>query len=163
AAIGEAPAQNPEIAPPVLAATGKGTDTRVLVLSPKAPTRASETHAALVLSKASFTGDITFRGRVRTVRQLRLGSEPNPWECVWIVWNYHGDHFYYFALKTNGWELGKRDRAEAGQQRFLKTGTAEYALGAWHDFEISQTQTEIRVSIDGAEIAVLEDTVRPYT
>src|SRR5436853_5434791 len=91
-------------------------ESRVLVLSPKVSTRPGETHAALALSNTSFSGDFTFRGRVQTVKQLRTGSPPNPWECVWIVWNYQGDRFYYLSLKTNGWEIGKRDHARKGQQ-----------------------------------------------
>ncbi|HLL26526.1 MAG TPA: family 16 glycoside hydrolase [Xanthobacteraceae bacterium] len=138
-------------------------ETHVLVLSPKPSTRANETHAALVLSVASYSGDVTFRGRVRTVKQLRSGSDPNPWECVWIVWNYYGGNFYYLALKTNGWEIGKRDHTQAGQQRFLKTGKAEFQVGGWHDFEISQKQNEITIQLDGEEVASLEDVDRPYT
>jgi hypothetical protein len=99
---------------------------RVLVLSPKASTRNAETHAAIALSNTVFSGDITFRGRVRTVKQLRTGSDPNPWESVWIVWNYNGGHFYYVALKTNGWEIGKHDRTIANQQLELGTNLKLY-------------------------------------
>jgi hypothetical protein len=138
-------------------------ETRVLVLSPRASTRPGETHAALALSNTSFAGDLTFRGRVKTVRQLRSGSPPNPWECAWIVWNYQADRFYYVAIKSNGWEIGKHDRAYRGNQRFLRTGEAYYAIGEWHDFEITQRQNEISVRIDDIDVASFVDLVRPYT
>src|SRR5262245_54436278 len=106
--------------------------TRVLVLSPKIATRPNETHAALGLSKTSFSGEIKFRGRVQTARQLRTGSPPNPWECAWIVWNYQAHRFYYLALKTNGWEIGKFDQLFHRKQKFLKTGTTPFEVGTWH-------------------------------
>ncbi len=137
-------------------------ETRVLVLSPKASTRPDETHAALALSNTSFAGDITFRGRVKTVQQLRSGSPPNPWECAWIVWNYQPGRFYYVAIKPNGWEIGKRDPAYRGHQRFLKTGETSYLIGIWYDFEITQKQNEITVRIDDVEVAAIRDMVRPY-
>jgi hypothetical protein len=54
--------------------------------------------------------------------------EPNTWEVAWVIWNYipdpHGnydrDSFDYFMLKTNGWELGKRNAL--GQQDIIITG-----------------------------------------
>jgi hypothetical protein len=137
-------------------------ESRVLVLSPEVATRPNETHAALVLSNMSFSGDITFRGRVQTVKQLRTGSSPNPWECVWIVWNYQGNHFYYVALKTNGWEIGKYDRTVKNQQKFLRTGKTPYELGVWHEFEITQKENEITVRIDDVDIAAFRDLVRPF-
>jgi hypothetical protein len=153
--------ENSDVAAPRQDATG--VESRVLVLSPQVSTHAAETHAALVLSNTSFSGNITFRGRVQTVRQLRTGSPPNPWECAWIVWNYQGNHFYYVSLKTNGWEIGKYDRTIKGQQKFLRTGKETYALGAWHEFEITQKENEITVRIDGTDIAAFRDEVHAYT
>ena len=71
-------------------------------LSPKAATRSDETHAALatvddVMVEAGTTQTIT--ATVRTVAQLRTGSDPNPWEVAWLLWNYTDDqHFYALAL-----------------------------------------------------------------
>jgi len=135
---------------------------RVLLISPRASTRPRETHSALILSNTSFAGDFVFRGRVQTTKQLRVGSAPNPWECAWIVWNYKADHFYYLALKTNGWEIGKFDPAFARHQRFLKTGRTPFAVGTWHDFEIQLSNDEIRVSLNGIEIAAIRDRANPY-
>jgi hypothetical protein len=158
--VGVEIAQTPDTASPTQPADSGA---HVLVLSPKISTRPSETHSALVLSNTTFNGDFTFRGRVQTVKQLRTGSAPNPWECAWIVWNYQGTHFYYLALKTNGWEIGKYDRAFKTQQKFLRTGTTSYAMGMWHEFEITQKGNEITARIDDGDLATFVDEARPYT
>lgn len=144
---------------------GPGGDlTRVLVLSPKSAENADSTHAALLISKASYSGRVSFGGRVKTVRQLRVGSPPNPWECAWLVWNYRDDeHFYYVAIKPTGWELGKRDPAYPGGQRFLASGEAGFAIGTWHRFMIVQENDAITVQMNGTEIVSYTDTERPYT
>ena len=137
---------------------------RVLVLSPQAAESADITHSALVLTRKRYAGSLSFAGRLQTVRQLRTGSAPNPWECGWIVWNYQdADHFYYLAVKPNGWELGKRDPAYPGGQRFLASGHTEYPIGSWHRFAVSQDAARMTVHIDGARVAAFTDAERPYT
>ncbi|HUI97070.1 MAG TPA: hypothetical protein VLX44_15040 [Xanthobacteraceae bacterium] len=145
--------------------------TRVIVLAPKAADKADTTHAALLLSRQTFAVPFTFAGRVATVRQLRVGSPPNPWECAWLVWDYRDQqHFYYLAIKPNGWELGKRDPAYPGGQRFLASGEASFPIGGWHQFEIRQARNEernqerdvITVRLDGVEIVSYVDGERPY-
>ncbi len=138
--------------------------TRVLVLSPKAADHSDATHAALLISKKSYSGRILFGGRVQTVKQLRIGSLPNPWECAWLVWNYQNDeHFYYLAIKSTGWELGKRDPAYPGGQRFLASGEGDFRIGAWHGFLITQENEFISIRVNGDDIVSYADTERPYT
>ena len=138
--------------------------TQFLSLAPMAATSPSETHSALVLSQASFGGDFTFGASVLTDQQLRLNSAPNPWETAWVVWDYtDNDHFYYFALKTNGWELGKRDPAYAGGQRFLATGSdLTFLLKTWYDVAVVQSAGTMSVSVGGTVITSFTDTERPY-
>jgi hypothetical protein len=136
---------------------------RVVVISPKAAEHADATHAALLITTQSYSGHITFEGRVQTVRQIRIGSEPNPWECAWLVWNYtDNEHFYYIALKPNGWELGKRDPAYPGGQRFLASGEDPFPIGAWHSFAISQDNARIVIRLNGVEVGSFTDAERPY-
>jgi 3-keto-disaccharide hydrolase len=138
--------------------------TRVLVLSPKAADSADTTHAALLITHKSYSGRISFGGRVQTVKQLRVGSLPNPWECAWLVWNYQDEqHFYYVAIKPSGWEIGKRDPAYPGGQRFLASGQADFPIGTWHSFAIAQEGDVIAIRLNGVEIASYADTERPYT
>ncbi len=138
--------------------------TRVLVLAPNAADSAEKTHAALLITRKAYSEPISFGGRVQTVKQLRIGSLPNPWECAWLVWNYSDDdHFYYLAIKPTGWELGKRDPAYPGGQRFLATGDDEFPVGTWHDFLIVQDGNIITVRLNDVDMASFTDTERPYT
>lgn len=134
----------------------------MLVLSPGVAASATETHAALALAPGVHYSPLVFSGRVATLAQLRTDGAPNDWECAWLVWNYlDPEHFYYLALKPKGWELGKRDPAYAGGQRFLATGRLGSPLGLWRTFQISQRGGEIEISLDGATLVAFEDIVPP--
>lgn len=134
-----------------------------LLLSPQASTTPGETHAALVVSQASFS-NVRFSAGFETVEQLRTGSEPNPWESAWAIFDYTDNaHFYYVAFKPNGWELGKVDPAYPGGQRFLATGSMPVsAIGTEHSFDIQQDGNVISVWLDGALLTTFTDNERPY-
>jgi hypothetical protein len=136
----------------------------MLVEQPKASTSPSETHAALVVGPAVI-GDFKLDLLSATVRQLRSGSAPNPWEVGWVLWHYADDtHFYYFAPKPNGWELGKEDPGYPGAQRFLATASSpSFPIGTWYHIGIEQTGTTIRVSVNDQVIATVTDSERPYS
>ncbi len=136
---------------------------QLLSLAPAASGRPDETHAALIVSQESYQGAVYFEGSVCTLEQLRVGVA-NPWETAWLVWNYgDNDHFYYFAMKPNGWELGKRDPDYAGGQRFLATSTdVTFEVGRWNQFSITQVGDRIVISVDGVELVRFQDLERPY-
>ncbi len=136
---------------------------QLLTLAPAAASRADETHSALIVSREVFQGSVHFEGSVCTLEQLRVGPA-NPWETAWLVWNYgDNDHFYYFAMKPNGWELGKRDPDYAGGQRFLATSTdVTFEVGKWNRFTINQDGDRIVISVDGVELVRFQDHERPY-
>lgn len=142
-----------------------------LRLAPAAATSPGATHAALVVSKNRFTQKCqTVEATIKTVRQLRTGSAANPWETAWLVWDYSDDaHFTYLALKPNGWELGKRDPAYPGGQRFLATGNAPaYPIGVWNTVKIKRVNAAgsasaaTTVTVDGKQLTVFTDRERPY-
>ncbi len=135
---------------------------QLLNLAPAVSTRPDETHSALIVSQESFQGSVRFEGSVCTLEQLRVGAA-NPWETAWLVWNYaDNDHFYYFTMKPNGWELGKRDPDYAGGQRFLATSTdVTFEVGKWNRFEITQDGNRIAISVDGVELVRFQDLERP--
>ncbi|MFF7127007.1 calcium-binding protein [Streptomyces sp. NPDC008240] len=144
---------------------GHGTnlgDDDSLSLSPRAAEDPGTTHASLVVSTASYT-DVRYEARMRTVRQLR-DPEPNPWEVPWLVWAYTDpEHFYYITLKPNGWELGKRDPAYPGGQRFLATGRTVYPVGAWYTVRVEQNGGSLTVEVGGRHLVTFVDRERPYT
>ncbi len=137
-------------------------ENQMLVLSPLAAPRLAETHAALALAPGVHYSPVLYSGHAATLAQLRTGSPPNLWECAWLVWNYADpDHFYYLALKPSGWELGKRDPAYPGGQRFLATGALASPVGSWRRFRIAQRGNEIKVALDGKPLVSFEDMVPP--
>lgn len=132
----------------------------VIRLHPKAPATPSNTHAGLVVSVA-FYDAMEYSLSFRTVRQLR--STPNPWEVAWIVWGYTDErHFYYLTLKPNGWELGKRDPAYEGGQRFLATGSPGYPAGPWYTLTVHHRGATSTVKIGERVLTTHTDSERPY-
>lgn len=143
-------------------ATGSDISTRVR-LQPASATSPEQTHAALVVSRANWQ-DVRLRARVALDEQLRENSAPNPWESGWLVTRYQDPaHFYYLALKTNGWELGKRDPDYPGGQRFLATGSTPRAkVGGSQTVVLQAIGPELTVKINGKTVVTFADDEQPY-
>ncbi len=136
----------------------------MLVEQPKISTRPDETHGGLVIGP-SISGDFTLQVSAATTRQLRANSAPNPWEVAWVLWHYTDDsHFYYFAPKPNGWELGKEDPAYPGAQRFLASGNSpSFPIGPWYRTRVTQSGQTIQVFVNDVLITTFSDSQRPYS
>jgi Domain of Unknown Function (DUF1080) len=153
---------------------------RVLYQKPLASTSPDETHASLVLTRKSYKpSSITVRSKV--VKQLRT-PVPKPWETAWVVWNYQHDHrFYYFALKTNGWELGKVDNTKInpngpeclwpeylnckyeGAQRYLRTSSSpKVVIGQWANIRVDQVNNVLTVYVNNVKVVSFTDNETPY-
>jgi Domain of Unknown Function (DUF1080) len=153
---------------------------KVLAQRPGVARSLNETHASLVLSQKAFTSP-TIAYRSKVVEQLRQ-PVPNAWETAWVVWNYVNDHqFYYFALKTNGWELGKVDNKKLdpkgpeclwpqyincrylGAQRFLSTGASPKAqIGRWQRVRVEQMGNSMAVYVGDQLVVRYLDSENPY-
>lgn len=97
--------------------------------------------------------------------QYRHGSPANSWETAWLVWNFTDrKHFYYFAAKRDGWELGKRDPAYPGGQRFLTDGKSpSFPLGDWAAVTVTyHPGGRMLVHVDGRLVTEFTDAERPY-
>jgi len=133
--------------------------------SPMKSTENSETHASLVLGPYFSTAIDNLRYEVRMQTQEQLRENPNTWEMAWAIWHYTDDeHFYYFVMKPNGWELGKEDPRYTGNQRFMATGSLpKYEIGKWYNIMIIQENSNtIKVFMDGALIVEYTDEETPY-
>lgn len=130
-------------------------DADAVTLSSAVPTAPAETHSALITSKRSW-GDQTISFTTTTLAQLRTGSAPNPWEVGWVMFRFRDlENYYYFILKTNGYELGKKQGSDA--QVFLATGDfPRLELARPHRVRVQVQGARIRVSVDG--VAVLDFT-----
>lgn len=135
----------------------------VLQMGPREAAREFHTHAPLVLGP-EYGDRLVFHARIETVAQVRRAGTPNPWEVAWVLWQYQSDdRFYYFIPKPNGWELGKRDPAYPGGQRFLASGTdARFPVGRVYDVTVVQLRDEVAVFVGGREIVRVRDPERPY-
>jgi hypothetical protein len=134
-----------------------GTD--CLALKPMTARSADETHAALVTSALAYGDfDATFADVV-TLEHLRESDAPNPWERAWLLWHFIDvHHFYYFVLKSKGWELGKLDPAYLGGQRFLATGESPgFPIGVSNTVRVRQHRGAIRVDVDDERITTFVD------
>jgi len=132
----------------------------ILYEFPKTSTRSGETHSSLVLSTQKFSNSI-IEFNMRTDKQLRQNSPPNTWETGWIMWRFADDfHHYYFVLKTNGIEFGKKDNnCNCEQQVFLNTGTSpKLVLNQWAHIKISSIgkHTTIWVNTGGGDVKVVD-------
>lgn len=144
-----------------VAVSGRGNQ-GTLAMGPKSAEKGWQTHAPMVLGP-SFGDHLMLHARLETTAQLRDG-QPNPWEVAWVIWQYEDDtRFYYFIPKPNGWELGKRDPAYPGGQRFLASGTREtFPIGKVYDVTIVQDEDRIAVFVDGREVVRTRDAEQPY-
>ena len=144
-----------------VAVDGKGRQAS-LAMGPKAAQKDHMTHAPMVLGP-EYGSRLVMHTRLETTAQLRNGT-PNPWEVGWVIWQYTDDQrFYYFIPKPNGWELGKRDPAYPGGQRFLGSGSEQtFPIGRTYDVTIVQVDEAIAVFVDGHEIVRLRDQETPY-
>ncbi len=126
---------------------------------PKASTTSSETHSGLVVSKQKFS-DITLDIDMKTYKQTRQNSPPNAWEAAWVMWRWVDlYHHYYFVIKTNGIEFGKKDTScNCEQQVFLKTGTSpKLQIGAWNHIKISSIGKHTTIWVGGVKVVDMDD------
>lgn len=93
-----------------------------LSMSPKAATQPNETHSALVVSNGSYSQPYEASFSLKTTKQLRSGSAPNPWEVGWFVFGYKDTgKFKYLILKPNGYGVELGESLLNDQQNFLYT------------------------------------------
>ena len=89
-----------------------------------------------------------------------LNSAPNTWETAWVMWRWTDlFHHYYFTIKTNGIEFGKKDTScSCEQQVFLKTGsTPTLSLGTWDHIKISSIGKHTTIWVDGIKVVDMDD------
>lgn len=175
---------DPEVADPVVAAEspsyfwsiiydGYGTVDRepaegVLYLSPMVATEPGETHAALMRADERLSGNFELRFRFVTLRQLREGSAPNPWEVAWLAWGYDDliqhpappdQQFTYLILKPNGIELGEA-LPDDGQNFLYTSSDRLFPVGEEYDVTIRVEDEAITVFVNGEKQFSFDDPSR---
>ena len=141
-----------------------GGGNQALQIGPMVRSGETDTSSSMVVSTVQTGDTFTYSGTIATPEQLRQNAPPHAWETAWLVWNYtDNDHYYYFVPRANGWELGKRDPAYKGGQRFMATGSESWPLAEAKDFVISKHGNTVEISINGKVITTFTDDERPYT
>jgi hypothetical protein len=123
----------------------------VWTLTSTPPAAPAETHSALVTSPP-VGGDGAFSFTATTLAQLRKGSAPNAWEVAWAMFRFRDlQDYYWFILKPDGWELGKKQGSD--RQIFLATGSSPaLTVGRPNRVRIETRGPRIRVLLDGTEV-----------
>jgi hypothetical protein len=127
-----------------------------VTLASAVPTSPGETHSALITTKKTWR-DSTISFNTTTLDQLRVGSAPNTWEVGWVMFRFRDlANYYYFMVKTNGFELGKKQGSDA--QVFLATGDLpRLTLNRSHAVTLRVQGARIRVTVDGAQVVDFTD------
>ena len=130
---------------------------------PVASKAINETHAVLVRSTDKFS-NFKMVADVKTNEQLRLNSTPKKWEVAWILFRYSDTfHYYWFSLKPNGIELGKKDCQDCvdpveGQIILYTAALPTLRIGQWSQWTIEAVNNHITISIDGNKVIDMVDT-----
>ena len=129
---------------------------------PKTSKLKKETHASLVVSRQNFT-NFKWVADVKTDDQLRKNNPPNSWEVGWIFFRYTDTfHYYWFTLKPNGIELGKKDCDSCVDpvegQNILFTGPEpRLKIGEWSKWTVEVVNNHIVISVDGNRVIDFTD------
>lgn len=127
-----------------------------VTFAPKQSIAPNETHAVMILKNNTSVKDFTVKVKAKTIRQLRLNSPANAWECFWLVFNYlpTADGYKtsnYIVLKPNGIELGTMD-SSVGQKFLLTASLPKLTLGALNNYELRKAGKNLELLIDGVSV-----------
>lgn len=149
---------------------GDGTvtfDADGILMTPKAATSSSETHAALLLSQKTLTQPLqNFKATITytNIAQLRTGT-PNAWEVFWFFFNYtlaaNGKkETNYVVLKPSGVEIGKAFD-EVGQEFLLANSLPAIQIGETHTVTVTKDGPRVTILLDGVLAAEYESAASP--
>jgi hypothetical protein len=127
--------------------------TNVFYLSPKIVQTSNDTQASLVKSTATFC-NFVLNFDIKTVKQLRQNSAPNPWEVGWIIFRYTDEfHYYWFRIATDGINLGKKDcdtcsNSVDGQEFLVTKDNPTLNLNSWIHWRINAFGNHFQIFAD---------------
>lgn len=129
-------------------------------------------HAVQMYSTKTFTG-IHCKARVRLDKQRAFTyetgqSHPQMWDTFWFMLAHVDSTTHiYFNLKTNGWEIGKKDNdhpaSEELQEYITQGSTPAAVIGQWYDIEyfvvpdFIAKKLRIKVIVNGKVLADVLD------
>jgi hypothetical protein len=141
--------------------TTLGTTNNYFFEQPRPSIYFSDTSASLVTTTKAYS-DFQMTLQMKTVKQLRQNSAPNPWETGWIFWHYTDDfHYYALVLKTNGFQIEKKDNNNRDDSAEIYVKDLSYPkvkIGQWQTITIQHENSSsgtphIQVWVDGVKAA----------
>jgi hypothetical protein len=131
---------------------------------PKTSVYHNQTRGSLVTTTKAFS-DFKMTLKMKTVKQIRENSPPNPWETGWVFWHYM-DRFHYYALvlKTDGFQIEKKDnnvRCDC-EIYLVDVSHPKVKLGQWQTVTLRVTNSasgtpHIKVWVNGVKAADFVD------
>ncbi|MFA7278035.1 MAG: hypothetical protein WC101_03585 [Candidatus Gracilibacteria bacterium] len=129
-----------------------------LNMTPQIATQPKETHSCLVVSNQVYSQPYQFGFTMKTVKQLRENSPPNPWEVGWAVLGYKNNgtdkgKFKYAILKPNGLEIGESLLNDIQNDLFTSVvGATDFPIGVDYDVTIRVENNVMSVKVNGVEV-----------
>ncbi|MFL6469272.1 MAG: family 16 glycoside hydrolase, partial [Nitrososphaeraceae archaeon] len=146
---------------------GTGSGNKVFFMYPQTSTSPSQTSASLAVSTQTWP-NFDMSMDVKTVKQLRQNSPPNPWETAWVFFRYTDTfHYYAFLVKPNGIEFDKKDCNTCtdpvqGQQFLVTASSPTLKIGTWSNWKISAIGNHIIITVDGNKVIdYIDQTMSP--
>ncbi len=122
-------------------------------MTPKVSTQEDETHAALVISDKNYKQPFELSYTMKTTKQLRTGSTPNPWEVGWAVFGYRTNgKFKYLILKPDGYGIELGESLLNDEQNFLYTSVFDqdfFPINKTYNVKIKAKDNVISVVVNG--------------
>jgi glucose/arabinose dehydrogenase len=137
-------------------------DKNVFFMYPKISKTSNETHANLVKTTKTFS-NFDMNMDVKTEKQLRENSPPNPWEAAWVFFRYTDQfHYYWFTIKSTGVELGKKDcdtcKSPYEGQIFLHDSDKPVLkVGDWSNWNVRAQGNHISIKVNGTDVLSFTD------
>jgi len=134
----------------------------VFFMYPKISKAGNETHANLVKTTKTFS-NFEMNMDVKTDKQLRENSPPNPWEAAWVFFRYTDQfHYYWFTIKSTGVELGKKDcdtcKSPYEGQIFLHDSDKPVLkVGDWSHWNVRAQGNHISIEVNGTNVLSFTD------
>jgi len=147
------------------ATTKSGATNNYFFEHPKTSIHSNETRGSLATTTKAFS-DFKMTIDMKTVKQLRQNSAPNPWETAWVFWHYtDAYHNYVLVLKTNGLEIQKKDnnkQCDHCQIYLFENHDFPVKLGQWQTITLRVTNSasgtpHIKVWVNGVKAADFVD------
>ena len=137
----------------------------VLTTYPATATTSTKTFSTLVTSTQKFH-NFQLDFDMRTNKQMRTGTSPKSWETAWLFFRYTDErpsnHHYWFLLKTDGYQFGKKDNAPGDstteRQIFLKEGQSPAAkIGSFQHITVKAVNYRFTISVGGQTVVDMID------